>query len=85
MSTRSDNASSGAVEALWDAKDVAAYLKVSRSWVYQQAERGVLPCMHIVGVVRFEPSAVKAFARGERPGGRVLPLRSAPKSNDNDR
>jgi hypothetical protein len=26
------------VEALWDANDVARYLKVSRSWVYQRAE-----------------------------------------------
>jgi hypothetical protein len=25
-------------ETLWDARDVARYLKASRSWVYQKAE-----------------------------------------------
>ena len=31
------------VEPVWDALDVARFLKVSRSWVYQQAEAGLLP------------------------------------------
>lgn len=30
------------IETLWDARDVARYLRVSRSWVYQKAEAGVL-------------------------------------------
>jgi hypothetical protein len=57
-------------EPLWDAVDVARYLKVSRSWTYQQAEAGVLPCLRIVGVLRFDPNVIRAFARGEsfRPG-----------------
>src|SRR5690348_4565377 len=28
---------------LWDAVDVAHFLKVSRSWVYHQAQAGMLP------------------------------------------
>jgi hypothetical protein len=32
-------------DGLWDAKDVAQYLKVSRSWVYHRAESGLLPCL----------------------------------------
>jgi excisionase family DNA binding protein len=30
-------------DGLWDANDVAGYLKVSRSWVYHRAEGGQLP------------------------------------------
>ena len=50
---------------LWDANDVARYLKVSRSWVYQRAEAGVLPCLRVGGLLRFDPATVRAFARGE--------------------
>lgn len=48
-------------EALWDALDVAAYLKASRSWVYHQAEAGLLPCIRIGGLLRFDPCAIRAF------------------------
>jgi excisionase family DNA binding protein len=50
---------------LWDASDVARYLKASRSWVYHQAEAGRLPHLRIGGLLRFDPPTVKAFARGE--------------------
>jgi excisionase family DNA binding protein len=50
---------------LWDASDVAAYLKVSRSWVYHRAEAGQLPCVRVGGLLRFDPSAICASARGE--------------------
>ncbi len=53
--------------SLWDATDVARYLKASRSWVYQRAETGILPCLRIGGLLRFDPEAVKAYARGEAP------------------
>lgn len=51
--------------SLWRAEDVASYLQASRSWVYQKAEAGILPCLRIGGLLRFEPAAVYAFARGE--------------------
>jgi excisionase family DNA binding protein len=54
-------------ESLWDANDVARYLRASRSWVYHRAESGELPCLRIGGLLRFEPEAVRAYARGERP------------------
>jgi excisionase family DNA binding protein len=64
---------------LWDANDVARYLKASRSWVYHQAEAGHLPHLRIGGLLRFDPPTVKAFARGEAAhGGRVLTLRPRP-------
>lgn len=63
--------------SLWDARDVAAYLKSSRSWVYQKAEAGQLPCLRIGGLLRFDPAAIRAYARGERPvPARVIPLSS---------
>jgi excisionase family DNA binding protein len=56
-------------EALWDAKDVAAYLKASTKWVYLHASRGTLPCLHVGGLRRFEPEAIRAWMRGSRPTG----------------
>jgi excisionase family DNA binding protein len=49
-------------DRLWDAKDVARYLSVSRSWVYQHAEDGTLPCLRIGALLRFDPAAIRAYA-----------------------
>lgn len=54
-------------DGMWDANEVARYLQASRSWVYAQAEAGRLPCVRIVGLLRFDPAAIKALARGEQP------------------
>ena len=54
-------------DGLWDANDVASYLKVSRSWVYHRAEAGQLPCVRVGGLLRFDPAAIRASARGEVP------------------
>ena len=63
-------------EGLWDARDVAGYLKASRSWVYMRAEAGNLPCLRIGGLLRFDPAAIRAFARGELtpPSSCVVPI-----------
>jgi excisionase family DNA binding protein len=45
--------------ALWDARDVARFLRVSRSWVYQQAKAGQLPGVKVGGLLRFEPEVIK--------------------------
>ena len=65
--------------ALWTAEEVAKFLKVSRSWVYQRAERGDLPSLRVGGLRRFEPAAILAWARGEArdTGAKIIPL--APK------
>jgi excisionase family DNA binding protein len=52
-------------DGLWDANDVAEYLKVSRSWVYHRAEAGQLPHVRVGGLLRFDPAAIRASARGE--------------------
>ena len=60
-------------ETLWDARDVARYFRASRSWVYHQAEAGLIPCVRICGLLRFKPEVIRAFAAGEAPsGGRVV-------------
>jgi len=43
--------------------DVAKYLKVSRSWVYQRVAAGLLPYARIGALVRFRASRIRAFAR----------------------
>jgi excisionase family DNA binding protein len=53
------------LDGLWDANDVARYLKVSRSWVYHRAEAGQLPCVRVGGLLRFDPATIRASARGE--------------------
>jgi predicted DNA-binding transcriptional regulator AlpA len=49
-------------ENLWNADDVATFLKVSRSWVYQHAASGLLPKMKIGGNLRFDPRAIREWA-----------------------
>ena len=74
MSNPNDRSSVG--EPLWAAADVANYLRVSRSWVYQRAEAGELPCLRMGGLLRFDPETVRAYARGTAPkGARILPFR----------
>jgi predicted DNA-binding transcriptional regulator AlpA len=62
MKTITNTQQSPNAETLWDANDVAGFLKVSRSWVYQNAAAGLLPCLKIRGLLRFSPSAVRAWA-----------------------
>ncbi len=54
--------------ALRDVAWVAAFLGLSRSWVYQATAAGRLPCVRIGGRVRFDPTAIKAWVRGDAPG-----------------
>lgn len=64
-------------EPLWDAKDVATFLKASRSWVYLHSEDGTLPSVKVLGLRRFLPEQIRAFARGEPiPTAKVLPFPS---------
>lgn len=58
---------------LWDAADVARYLKVSRSWVYHRAEAGLIPTVRLGGLLRFDPKAIRDLAKGQvRAGGAKL-------------
>ena len=61
-------------DTLWRVPDVARFLAVSPSWVYQASAAGTLPCVRIGAAVRFDPDAIRAWVRGERHGGKVVQL-----------
>ena len=50
---------------LWTAKDVAAYLKVSLSWVRHATAAGELPVRRFAAFCRYVPEEIAAFVRGE--------------------
>jgi excisionase family DNA binding protein len=54
-------------ESLWDAQDVAAYLKVSRSWVYKAAEEATIPCVRVGANLRFDPAVIRAWVKDQVP------------------
>ena len=65
------------IEPLWTVKEVADFLRVSRSWVYHRAEAAELPCLRIGALLRFDPARIQAYARGERPTvGTIVALRN---------
>jgi excisionase family DNA binding protein len=51
---------------LWDVNDVAQFLSVSRSWIYQRAEQGLLPHLRVGNLLRFEPDVLREFVRRDR-------------------
>lgn len=51
---------------LWDVTKVAEVMCVSKSWVYQRVEAGLLPHVRLGGLVRFEPEAIMKFVRHDR-------------------
>jgi excisionase family DNA binding protein len=64
-------------DQLWDANDVANFLKVSRSWVYQRAEAGLLPYLKVGALLRFDPEEIRAYAKSLRHGlSRVVRITS---------
>jgi excisionase family DNA binding protein len=64
-------------DQLWDANDVANFLKVSRSWVYQRAEAGLLPYLKVGALLRFDPEEIRAYAKSLRHGlSRVVRMTS---------
>ncbi len=57
----------GLRDKLWTVRDVAEYLRVSTSLVYKKSEAGLLPCVRMGPLVRFEPDEVRRWAlRGFR-------------------
>lgn len=47
---------------LWNAADVAAFLKCSKSFVYKAVEAGQLQVLRIGAMIRFDPEQVRKFA-----------------------
>ena len=48
-------------------EEVAAYLKLSRSKIYEMAREGTIPCSKLAGRWRFSRSEIDAWARRQRP------------------
>jgi len=65
-------------DTLWDAADLACFLKCSRKTIYNRSEAGLIPCVRIGSLLRFEPETIRRWLRGELPslpGAVVVPLR----------
>ncbi len=63
-------------EGLWPAERVAAFLDCSKSWVYDAAAAGRIPSLHVAGMLRFDPRAIRALAQAQTGArGRVLSLK----------
>lgn len=67
--------SQGHTEPLWNVKQVAAFLNVSQSWIYQSAGAGTIPCVRLGQALRFVPEAIRAWIDGQH-GGIVVRLPS---------
>lgn len=61
-------------EGLWRVADVARFLAASRSWVYQNAEAGNLPCLRLGGLLRFDAAEIRAWVDKQR-GADVIALK----------
>lgn len=52
---------------MWTAEDVAAYLKVSVSWVRHRVAANKMPHHRVGGwMVRFDPAEIRAWATSRR-------------------
>lgn len=70
------NIRAGGYDGLWGPIEVAAFLRVSRSWIYQKAEAGLLPVIRLPGssLLRFDPEKVRAYVRGDWKPAEIVPL-----------
>lgn len=69
----------GGRSGLWNPAQVATFLQVSRSWVYQKAEAGLMPVIRLPGssLLRFDPESMEAFARGQWAPAKMPATRAA--------
>ena len=57
-------------DRLFTVQDVAQRLDVPVSWVYAQAEAGVLPSFKVGRYVRFKPAEIAEYLEAQRRGPR---------------
>jgi excisionase family DNA binding protein len=53
--------------ALWDAQDVADFLKIEKETVYRWVQDGRLPCVKVGRLTRFRPADVREVAERGLP------------------
>jgi excisionase family DNA binding protein len=51
---------------LWNVKQAAEYLGISKSMVYKMVYNKVLPCVKLCGCVRFYPQTIENLAKESR-------------------
>jgi excisionase family DNA binding protein len=61
-------------EPLWTVAEVAAFLKVSRSFVYQACAAKTIPHVRVGTALRFDPVVLRAWVRGEHAVTKVVTL-----------
>ena len=54
--------------------ETVAFLRVSRSFVYQACAAKTMPHVRVGASLRFDPATLRAWVRGERDGARVVTL-----------
>ncbi len=62
-------------ESLLTPQELADWLKMSRVWVYKQAENGLLPFHRVGDAIRFDPGEIRAYLdarRGLTRGGVLI-------------
>lgn len=47
-------------------QELATWLKMSRVWVYKQAEKGLLPFHRVGEAIRFDPEEIKAYLESRK-------------------
>jgi len=58
-------------EPLLTPKEVASWLKMSRVWVYKQAEKGMLPFHRVGDAIRFDPEEIRNYLDERRDLKRI--------------
>lgn len=53
-------------ESLLTPQELANWLKMSRIWVYKQAEKGLLPFHRVGDAIRFDPEEIKAYLESRK-------------------
>lgn len=62
-------------DGMWSAEQVAAFLGMSKSWVYERAESGELAAVRLGGRLRFSSHVVREYAqRGEQEAPKVISM-----------
>jgi len=59
---------------LWTVAEVAAFLRVSRSFVYQACAAKTMPHVRVGTALRFDPAVLRAWVRGEHCVSKVVTL-----------
>jgi excisionase family DNA binding protein len=76
MSEQAMEAVMSEVTTMMTAEELAKALRVSRSWVYEAARNGGIPCLRVGALLRFDLDEVKSSLRGiPSPPAKIVGLR----------